>query len=96
MQKLIMLSVLAFVFTFTFGLFPNNADAEDIEYQIVTYLTKVNFIPVPDVEKHAIGTYERRGVAIFKNGETAEFHQEELWDFVNSNGLFKDISDFNL
>ena len=88
MKKLILLSVITFVFSFTFGLYPNNAKAEDVEYQVVNYLDGVNFIPVPDVEKHAIGTYERRGVAIFKNGETAAFHTRGLWDFVDHNGVF--------
>ena len=56
--------------------------------QVINYLVEVNFIPVPDVEKHAIGTYERMGVAIFKNGETAAFQTRGLWDFVNHNGVF--------
>ena len=38
MKKLIILSVLAFVFTFTIGLYPNNAKAEEVEYQVVNYL----------------------------------------------------------
>jgi hypothetical protein len=70
------------------GFFLNNAQAEEVEYQVVNYLVGVNYIPVPDVDKHAIGTYERRGVAIFKNGETAAFHTRGLWDFVNHNGVF--------
>ena len=88
MKKLFLLSTIAFVFTITMGFFLNNAQAEEVEYQVVNYLVGVNYIPVPDVDKHAIGTYERRGVAIFKNGETAAFHTRGLWDFVNHNGVF--------
>ena len=92
MKRLILLSVLAIVLSLTFGLYPNNAKAEDIEYQTVAYITKADFIPVPDVEKHAVGIYERRGVAIFKNGETAEYHTRGTFDFVDSNGPFQGYS----
>ena len=88
MKKLFLLSTIVFVFTITMGFFLNNAQAEEVEYQVVNYLVGVNYIPVPDVEKHGIGTYERRGVAIFKNGETAAFHTRGLWDFINHNGVF--------
>jgi len=88
MKKLFLLSILTIVLAITIGFFPKDASAEDVEYQVINYLVGVNFIPVPDVEKHAIGTYERRGVAIFKNGETAAFHTRGLWDFVNHNGVF--------
>jgi hypothetical protein len=37
MKRLILLSVLAFVFWFTFGLFPTNAKAEDVEYPSYFY-----------------------------------------------------------
>jgi hypothetical protein len=47
-----------------------------------------DFIPVPDLEKHAIGTYEKREVAIFENGETAAYHTRGTWDCVDSNGSF--------
>ena len=82
--------MIAFVFSLTFGLYPNNAKAEDVEYQVVGYIVRIDFIPVPDVEKHAIGTFERRGVAIFKNGETAAYHTRGTWD---SNGPFQGYSD---
>ena len=88
MKKLFLLSILTIVLAITIGFFPKDASAEDVEYQIVNYTVGVNFIPVPDVEKHAIGTYERRGVAIFKNGEIAAFHTRGTWDFVDSNGPF--------
>jgi len=88
MKKFILLSVLAFIFSFTFGLYPDNAKAEDVEYQVIDYLVRVDFIPIPDVDKHAVGTYERRGVAIYKDGQTAAYHSEGTWDFVDSNGPF--------
>jgi len=88
MKKLIIISTIVFSLTVLLGFSPKISMAEEVEYQVVNYLVGVNYIPVPDVDKHAIGTYERRGVAIFKNGETAAFHTRGLWDFVNHNGVF--------
>ena len=89
MKKLILLSFLAFVFSFTIGLYSNNANAEDVEWKVTSYLVNVQFVPVPDVDKHAVGTYERRGVAIFKDGQTAAYHTRGTWDFIDSNGPFQ-------
>ena len=88
MKKLILLSVIAFVFSFTFGLYPNIANAEEREFKVTSYLVDMQFIPVSDVEKHAVGLFDRRGVAIFENGETAAYHTRGTWDFIDSNGDF--------
>jgi hypothetical protein len=92
MKRIIISLVIGFVFSFTFGFNPIEVNAEDVEYQIVNYTVGVNFIPVPDVEKHAIGTYERRGVAIFKNGETAAYHSRGTWDHIDENGTWQGYS----
>ena len=47
------------------------AEAKTVKFRIFSYLTKVELIAVPDVEGHVVLVYERRGVAIFDNGETA-------------------------
>ena len=88
MKKIYFLYLLALVVSFTLGFYPVDANAEDVEYQLLTYLVRVDFIPVPDVDKHAIGIFERRGVAIFKNGETAAYHTRGTWDFIDGNGQF--------
>ena len=93
MKKLILLSVLVFVFSFTIGFYSNNANAEDIEYKVTTYIVNIQFVPVPDVENHAVGIYERRGVAMFKNGEIAAFHTRGTWDFIDSEGDFHGYTD---
>ena len=92
MKKLIYLFVISFILSFTFKIYPNNAKAEDVEYQITSYLVRVDFIPVPDVDKHGIGIYERRGIAIFKDGETAAYHGYGIWDFIDNNGPFQGYS----
>jgi hypothetical protein len=88
MKKVFMLSVFAIVIAITIGFTSTDANAEDVEYQVIDYLVRVDFIPVPDVDKHAVGTYERRGVAIYKDGQTAAYHSKGTWDFIDSNGPF--------
>ena len=92
MKKIIMSLMIGFVFTFTFGINPKEVKAEDVEYQVSAYLVRVEFIPIPDVEKHSIGLYERRGVAIFNNGETAAYHSRGTWDHIDENGTWQGYS----
>jgi hypothetical protein len=89
MKKLILLSVLAFVFLFTIELFITNVNAEESIYRVTHYLINLEYIPVPDVDKHVVGTYERRGVAVFENGEIATYHTIGTFDFVDYNGPFQ-------
>jgi len=89
MKRLFIMSIIAFVFSFTIGFSSTDVNAEDVEFQVASYIVNFEFLPVPDVDKHAIGTYERRGVAIFKDGETAAYHTRGTWDFIDSNGPFQ-------
>lgn len=43
------------------------------KHKIVAPITKIEVIPVPDVKGHVVGVLERRGVAIYENGETAAY-----------------------
>ena len=45
-------------------------------------------VPVPGVEKHIVGLYERRGVAVFENGETAAQLTRGSFDYINGQGPF--------
>lgn len=89
MKRLILLSIFAFVFSFTVGLITTNVNAEESKFTITSYLTKMEFTPVADVEKHVLGTYERRGVTIFDNGEITTYYTIGTYDFVDSVGPFK-------
>lgn len=70
------------------------ARAETVKYKITSYLTKVEGIPVPDVEGHVLLVYERRGVAIFENGETAVYHTRGTANVINGQGPFDGYSQF--
>ena len=60
--------------------------AEDVKYKLTCYLTKVEAIPVGDVEGHFILVYERRGVAIFEDGECAAYLTRGTADLTKHQG----------
>ena len=55
---------------------------------VTSYITKAEVVPVPDVEKHIVGVYDRRGVAVFENGETAAYHTSGTFDYTKGQGPF--------
>ena len=92
MKRIIMASILALVLSLTLGLFATQAVAKTVNWRITSYLVKVEAVPVPDVEGHVVGVYERRGVAIYENGETAAYHTRGTFDFIKSQGPFQGYS----
>jgi hypothetical protein len=52
------------------------------KHKIAAPITKMEAVPVPDVEGHVIGVLERRGVAIYENGETAAYHSRLTFDSI--------------
>jgi hypothetical protein len=89
MKRIIMVSIFSFVLLFAFGVSITDAVAKTVKYKITSYIVKAEHILVPDTEKHAIGIYERRGVAIYENGETAAYHSRGTFDFVKGSGPFQ-------
>jgi hypothetical protein len=69
------------------------AVAKTMKYKIIAPLTRMEWISVPDVEKHALILYERRGVVIFENGETAAYHTRGTADTIGGIGTFRGYSD---
>lgn len=69
------------------------AGAKTVKCKVVAPLTKVEWIAVPDVEKHVVTLYERRGVAIFEDGETAAYHTRGTADLIKGQGTYHGYSD---
>jgi len=69
------------------------AEAKTVKYKIIAPLTRVEWIAVPDVEKHMLVLYERRGVVIFENGENAAYHTRGTSDTIKGLGSFHGYSD---
>jgi hypothetical protein len=83
------------------------AEEKSLKYRIINRTTKMEWLPVPDVEKHVVGVVERRGVgifegAIFEKGETAAQTVMVTFDVIKGKGsiqgyvlwTFKDGSTF--
>jgi hypothetical protein len=86
MKRAIAASIAALVLLVAIGFLVTRAEAETLKYKITSYVTKVEMLPVPDVENHFIGEQERRGVAIFENGETAAYHMWCTLEFISGQG----------
>jgi len=77
-------------------LVPNaQAGEKTVKLKLIGPLTRIEAVPIPDVEKHAIGVLERRGVAIYENGETAAYHTRATFDSIRGQGgSFNGYSDY--
>jgi hypothetical protein len=53
-----------------------------VKYKIVASITKIEFLPVPDMKGHVIGALERNGVVIYENGETAAYQSMIMFDSI--------------
>ncbi len=93
MKKIIQVSILALVLSVTFGLFATQAKAETVKSTVTSSLAKVELVPVTDVKGHMVGLYERRGVAVYENGDVGAYHTRGTFDFTNSNGPFQGYSE---
>ena len=62
------------------------AGEKTVKFKLIGPLTRIEAVPIPDVEKHAIGVLERRGVAIYEDGETAAYHTRATFDSIRGKG----------
>jgi len=54
--------------------------------KITSYITKTEAIPFPDVKGHIVGVVEKRGVAVFEDGEVAAYHGQFRFDYIKQQG----------
>ena len=69
------------------------AKSKTVNYKIICPVTRLEWIAVPDVEKHMLILYERRGVIIYENGEIAAYHTRGTSDLIKGQGAIKGYSD---
>jgi len=73
--------------------FNTQAGAETVKkLRVTSYITKMEVLPILDVEGHVVLIYERRGVAVFEDGETAAYLTRGTADFIKGNGPFQGYS----
>jgi hypothetical protein len=89
MKRMILVSLLTLVLSVAFGLVFAQAEESTWKFKEVTYLTKLEAIPVPDVEGHIVGFYERRGLYIFEHGEVGAFRSCGTFDYIKGQGSFQ-------
>jgi len=72
------------IFFITASILVPAAQAGEItsKHKIASSIVKMEVVPVPDVKGHVVGVLERRGVAIYENGETATYHSRLTFDSI--------------
>ena len=92
MRRIIVATIVASVLLVTVSFFATQAVAKDVKFSVTCYFTKVEAMPVGDVEGHFISVYEQRGVAIFENGECAAVLIRGTGDVTKGHGTFQSYS----
>ncbi len=64
------------------------ATAETLTSKIFTHITKMETVPIGDVEGHVIILNVREGVGVFSNGDWAWFKSAQVHDFIKMAGPF--------
>jgi len=71
MKRIIMASIISFVFLFAFGPILTQAGAETMNFKLVSMLEKVEMVKVSDIKGVVIGVIDRKGLSMFENGDIA-------------------------
>lgn len=75
-----------------FFVFAQHVRAETVKFRIINYITKLEIIPIEDVEGHMVGLYQRKGQALFENGEVANETTCATFDGIKGKGTFQGYS----
>jgi hypothetical protein len=89
MRKTILPLIIVLFVSLALGLSIEKAAAETVNWRITSYFIKMDAIPVPDVEGHFVGMYERRGLATFEDGEVRLYHTRGTFDAIKGQGPFQ-------
>jgi hypothetical protein len=68
------------------------ASAETLNYKLYDYVTKVEGVPVDDVEGHALFLMIRKGFYVFENGEVATGMTVNTADIIKGSGPFNNYA----
>lgn len=70
-------------------LHPGNASPLELKYKAVVHLTEEHHIDVPSEDKRRVGLAGFRGLAIFENGDLANYRYQGTYDFLGADGTFR-------
>jgi len=62
------------------------ATAETLSFKTFNHMTKMEAVPIPDVEGHVVGVIVREGVTVFENGELAWHKVTQNFDMIKGAG----------
>jgi hypothetical protein len=68
------------------------AGAETVKSRTSLYLVYLEVLPVGDEEGHIVGTFSRKGLSFYENGEVATYTNWGTLDFIRGNGAFQGYS----
>lgn len=88
-QSLMIVAVLMAALVFI----PSELRAEEMNFTVNSYVTKMESIPIADAEGHAFVLAERRGLATFDDGRVAAYHTSYICDISNGIGSCEGYSD---
>ena len=74
--------------------FVPQATAETLNFKGFNHVTKMEMVPIADVEGHSVGLAVREGVTILENGELAWVKAVNMGDFIKGAGTFDMYSTF--
>lgn len=89
MKKVYAIAIGAVFFMACLGIIVTKAAAGNSKSKVTSYITKMEIVSIPDVPGHVCGTYERRGVVMFENGEEAAYWNCGTLDLINRSGPFQ-------
>ena len=72
------------------------ATAETLNLKFFTHVTKMEMVPISDVEGHFIGVSVREGVTVFENGELAWVKAALILDLTKGAGTFDSYATYTV
>jgi hypothetical protein len=82
-SRRLMLMLISFALIFAFGVMTSVAQEK---WKVINYGSNLQSIPVPDEEGHTVAAFERRGSAIFEDGELAAWLAIGIFDWTKMQG----------
>lgn len=80
MRKIIIALIVAFVLSIGFGPIVTQANAESMNFKLVSMVEKMERVKVSPMEGTIIGVMDRKGLSIFQNGEVATTSCRGIFD----------------
>ena len=86
-MKITILGCIVLFLIVTLLLLPTaQAGEKAVKCKLISQTPRIDVIPVPDMKGHVVGLIEKRGLAIYENGEIATYHTRATIDATKGKG----------